>query len=268
MRHRAAIVTHWLGIHARIRDWEDFMRPFLPVVSLAILMGLSMPALAEDSKTTPTISIQGRGEVVAAPDTAAVTAGVTTQGATAREALDANTKAMASLIATLKTAGVEAKDIQTSDFSVSPQYLYSDKDANGDTPPPRITGYNVQNGVNVKIRKLADLGKILDQIVTAGSNTINGVSFSVEDPAKLFDEARKAAFADAEGKAKTYADTAGVGLGSIISISEDADASPPQPVMFKAMAARADAAPVPVEAGQLTFDVSASVMWALKTSSD
>lgn len=244
------------------------MRPFLPVVSLAILAGLSLPALADSATPTPSISIQGRGEVVAAPDTASVTAGVTTQGATAREALDANTKAMAGLITTLKTAGVDAKDIQTSDFSVSPQYLYSDKDANGVTPPPRITGYNVQNGVNVKIRKLADLGKILDQIVTAGSNTINGISFSVEDPAKLLDEARKAAFADAEGKAKTYADAAGVGLGSILSIAEGSDVSPPQPMMFKAMAARADAAPVPVEAGQLTFDVNASVVWALKTSSD
>jgi len=244
------------------------MRPFLPVVSLAILAGLSLPAFADNAAPTPTISIQGRGEVVAAPDTAGVTAGVTTQGATAREALDANTKAMASLIATLKTAGIEAKDIQTSDFSVNPQYVYPDKDANGVTPPPSITGYIVQNGVSVKIRKLANLGDILDKIVTAGSNTINGVSFSVDDPAKLLDEARKAAFADAAGKAKTYADAAGVGLGTIISISEGSDVSPPQPVMFRAMAAKADAAPVPVEAGQLTFDVNASVVWALKTSSD
>jgi len=243
------------------------MRPLLPVVSLAILAGLSLPAFADDAKPSPSISIQGHGEVVAAPDTAAVTAGVTTQGATAREALDANTKAMTGLIATLKAAGVESRDIQTSDFSVNPQYVYPDKDANGVTPAPRITGYSVQNGVNVKIRKLADLGKILDQIVSAGSNTINGVSFSVEDPAKLLDEARKAAFADAAGKAKTYADAAGVGLGTIISISEGSNVSPPRPVMFNAMA-KADAAPVPVEAGQLTFDVDASVVWALKTSSD
>ena len=136
---------------------------------------------------------------------------------------------MADLIATLKTAGVDAKDIQTSGFSVNPQYLYPDKDADGNTPPPRITGYQVQNGVNVKVRKLADLGGILDKIVTVGANTINGVSFSVDDPAKLLDEARKAAFADAEAKAKTYADAAGVGLGKVLTIAEGSDAAPPRP---------------------------------------
>lgn len=241
------------------------MRHLLPILSLSLLAAVSLPAWAADPVTAPrTISIEGKGEVATVPDTAFVNAGVTTTGKTAREALDANTRAMADLIATLKTAGVQPADIQTSGFSVNPQYLYPERDAAGNTPPPRITGYQVQNGVDVRVRKLGDLGTILDQIVTVGANTINGVSFSVDDPKRLLEEARKAAFADAEAKARTYADAAGAGLGEVLSISETSGPIPPRPVLYKTMAAPAADSAVPVEAGQLTYDVNVAVQWALQ----
>jgi len=240
------------------------MHRILPVLSLVVLASLAPPAMAEEISQKPTISIEGKGEVVAPPDTAAVTAGVTSEGKTAREALDANTKAMASLIATLKTAQIEPRDIQTAGFSVNPQYVYPEKPANGDAP--RIVGYTVQNTVSVRVRKLDELGQILDGMVSAGGNTVNGVSFSVDDPKKLFEEARKAAFADAEDKAKTYADAAGARLGSVLSITEAQGVNPPRPVMMKAMAPAAGAAPI--EAGQLTFDIDVSVVWELRTASN
>ena len=82
-----------------------------------------------------------------------INSGVTTQGATAREALDANTAAMAELIAELKAAGIEARDIQTSGFSVNPNYVYTDeRDANGYSLPPKINGYQVSNTVTVTVR--------------------------------------------------------------------------------------------------------------------
>jgi uncharacterized protein YggE len=239
------------------------MRRFLPVISFSVAAALAAPALA-DSLPPPSVAVNGRGEVATSPDTAFVNAGVTTTAATARDALNANTKSMGDLIATLKAAGIDANDIQTSGFSVNPQYVYPDKDADGNTPPPRITGYQVQNGVNVEVRKLGDLGGILDKIVTVGANTINGVSFSVSDTSKLLQEARKAAFADAKSKAQTYADAADVSLGKVISIAEDqTQEAAPQHYMLKAMAVSASA-PVPVEAGQLTYDVDVSVSWELK----
>jgi uncharacterized protein YggE len=239
------------------------MRHLLPILGLGLAVALSAPAYADPATPPPrTISVDGRGEVTTTPDTASVDAGVTTAAATAREALDANTKAMAALVDTLKAAGIESRDIQTSGFSINPQYLYPDKDADGNAPPPRITGYQVQNSVGVKVRKLADLGTILDQIVTVGANTVNGVSFSVDDPKPLLEEARKAAFADAEAKARTYADAAGVGLGDVLSISESAVAPPPRPVMYRMAAPMADSA-VPVEAGQMTYDVDVAVQWEL-----
>lgn len=241
------------------------MRQLWPLLSLAALAFTALPAVAAPPQSAPVISVDGTGEVQSAPDTAFINAGVTTTGATAGEALAANTQAMAALIATLKAQGVEAKDIQTSQFSVNPQYVYPDRNAQGDTPPPHIVGYQVQNGVNVKVRKLADLGAILDKIVGAGANTVNNINFSVADPAELLTEARQRAFADARQKAQTYAEAAGGELGSIVSVDETQPPPVmPRPLMAKATFAAAAAAPVPVEAGQLSYSVDVAVRWAFK----
>jgi uncharacterized protein YggE len=244
------------------------MRQLWPLLSFAVLAFMVAPAVAAPHHSAPVISVSGTGEAQSAPDTAAISAGVTTSGATAGEALAANTKAMAALIATLKAQGVDAKDIQTSRFSVNPQYVYPDRNGSGDNSPPRIVGYQVENGVDVKVRKLADLGTILDKIVGAGANTINTISFSVANPAELLTEARKAAFADARQKAETYAEAAGGALGSIVSVDETQAPPPmPRPMMAKAAFA-AEAAPVPVEAGQLTFTVDVAVRWAFKAGGE
>lgn len=241
------------------------MRPFLLLAPLALIALLSLPASAQEMHQTGTIATEGHGEVQASPDTAFVTSGVTSQGATARAALDANTADMAALIATLKAAGIEARDIQTSGFSVSPNYVYSDaRDANGYSLPPMINGYVVSNSVSVRVRDLGKLGMVLDQAVTVGANTINGVAFSVADPAALLIEARKAAFADARAKADLYAGEAGVRLGRIRGIGETQGYGSPQPYMMKADAATSMAAPVPVEAGELTYAINVSVIWELE----
>ncbi len=238
------------------------MRPLLSLAPFALCASFAAPAFAAG-----TMQLGGHGEVMAAPDTAYVTSGVTSQGATAKEALDANTADMTQLIGVLKAAGIDPLDIQTSGFSVNPNYVYTDdKDAQGYQLPPKIAGYTVTNSVTVHVRDLKILGSVLDQAVSVGANTINGINFAVEDPSKLYDEARKAAFADAKGKADLYAEAAGVGLGAIENISESSGYTPPpQPYVVKAMAAAADrSAPVPVEAGQLTYSIDVSVTWDLK----
>ncbi|MBJ3783597.1 SIMPL domain-containing protein [Devosia sediminis] len=238
------------------------MRALSVLVPFALL-ATALPAYAG------TIAIEGRGEVRAAPDMATINSGVTTQGATAREALDANTTAMNELIAALKEAGIEARDIQTSGFSVNPNYVYSDeRDANGYSLPPKINGYQVMNTVTVVVRDLADLGSILDTSVTVGANTVNGVSFSVADPSDLLNEARKAAFADAREKAELYASVAGATLGDLESITEQQSFNSPQPYPMYARAEMSAAAPVPVEAGEMTFAISVNVSWDLNNSAD
>ncbi|WP_375451470.1 SIMPL domain-containing protein [uncultured Devosia sp.] len=234
------------------------MRRLFACLPFALLAGLSLPAFAG------TISIEGRGEVTAVPDTAFVNSGVTTQGATAREALDLNSKAMADLLAALKGSGIAERDIQTSGFSVSPNYVYTeDRDANGYTLPPKINGYQVSNAVTVRVRALDTLGAILDNSVTVGANTVNGVTFAVDDPSELLNQARKSAFADAQAKAQLYATAAGSALEDIVSINEGQSIEqPPQPYMVKAMADTARAE-VPVAAGELSFAINVSVQWEL-----
>lgn len=236
------------------------MRSLTPLAALAFATALASPAFAGS------ITMTGHGEITAAPDTAFVTSGVTSQGTTAKEALDANNADMARLIDTLKAAGITSQDIQTSGFSVNPNYVYSDaRDENGYQLPPKIVGYTVSNNVTVHVRDLAGLGAVLDQAVTVGANTISGVSFAVDDPTELYDQARRLAFEDAVRKASLYADAAGVELGALSLISEQSGYNaPPQPYLMKAQAASMDRAIVPIEAGQLTFSIDVNVNWDIE----
>ncbi len=239
------------------------MSLFLRAVPAILVAGLlsSTAVLAQETARPGTIAIDGQGEVFAKPDTAYVESGVTSYGDSAREALDANSKDMAALIETLKAAGIEARDIQTSGFSVNPNYVYSnDVDENGYSLPPKINGYIVTNSVTVRVRDLEKLGAVLDQSVSVGANTINGVNFTVADPSGLLDEARKLAFADAREKAELYAGLAEVDLERLLSITESTGYSAPQPMMRQAAMEMA-ASPVPVEAGELSYTITVSVTW-------
>jgi uncharacterized protein YggE len=238
------------------------MRRLTAALAPALFLATALPSLAG------AITIDGRGEVRATPDMAMINSGVTTQGGTAREALDANTAAMSELISTLKEAGIETRDIQTSGFSVNPNYVYSDaRDENGYSLPPRINGYQVSNSVSIVVRNLPELGTILDKSVTVGANTINGVSFSVADPRELYNQARKAAFSDARTKAQLYADAAGGSLGELESIRESQGFSPPEPYPMYARA-EVQSSAVPVEAGEMTFAITVTVEWDLDNTPD
>ncbi|WP_417309969.1 SIMPL domain-containing protein [Devosia sp.] len=238
------------------------MRPITALIPFALMAGLSLPAFADEG----VISVTGTGEISAAPDTAYINSGVTTQGATAREALDANSAAMEQLIATLKEAGIAERDIQTSNFSVNPNYVYSDaRDADGYNQPPKINGYQVSNTVTVRIRDLDSLGAVLDQQVSVGANQINGISFAVDETTPLYDEARQMAFADARRKAGIYADVAGESLGDVVSITENQGYSAPQPMQMRATTMAYDeSAKVPVAGGELNFAVNVQVTWDIE----
>jgi hypothetical protein len=235
----------------------------MPLIALALaaLTALPLPAAAQEAKPErSTIAVTGHGEVRATPDLAIVTIGAMSSAATAREALDANNKAMTAIMVALKSAGIEDKDIQTSGFMVGPRYDYSDSNTG---KPPKVVGYDVNNGVTVTVRKLDGLGAVLDSVVSKGSNVINGVSFSIAEPEPKRDEARKLAVADARRKAELYAAAAGVALGNVITISEIGGYQPPIPVYARAQAADAAAA-VPVAAGEQIVAADVNIVWAIK----
>lgn len=233
----------------------------LPATLFVAISAFSMPSVAEER--TPTIHISAQGAATAAPDMAVVTSGVIAEGETAREALSANNEAMNALIKVLKSAGIEDKHIQTSNFSVQPNYVHSDKrDSNGYSLPPKIDGYRVSNMVTVKVLDLDNLGVVLDQSVTVGANTINGISFGVQDASSLLDQARKNAMAEAIKNANIYAEAANISLGSILSITESTNYQP-QPYAGRAKMDMVMAEAAPVMGGEVDYSITVDVQWEL-----
>lgn len=224
------------------------------------LAPIAMRADAAESNAFPrTISVSGTGEILGKPDQARLSAGVLTQAPTAAAALTANTAAMNRVFATLKTAGIPDNKIQTSNFSVQPQYAPFRQE----NPTPRtITGYQVSNQVSVVVDDLTKLGPALDALVRSGANDLGGVSFSIADPKPLAERARAAAVADAVAKAKTLASAAGVTLGPLLSIQEGGGIRPVP--MFEARATFAAAAPPPIAIGEESVSVNVSMIYAIQ----
>jgi uncharacterized protein len=213
--------------------------------------------------TGPSITVTGTGEVQTRPDIVEIRLGVLTEASTAAEALRRNTEAMDALLETLRERNIERRDIQTAQFNVAPRYHY---DRSGERPP-QIVAYQVSNQVRVKVRKIDDLGTILDKVVQQGANQIHGINFSVDDPTEFLDEARKKAIDDARRKAKLYAEAAEVQVGRPLLIQERI-ADPPVPLPFRQMEMQAADRAVPIEAGEHTLRVNVSVTYALESPND
>jgi uncharacterized protein YggE len=243
-------------------------RPLLAVSACVVALGLGGPtAKADDKKDEPpTISVSGIGKISAAPDVAEISMGVQTQSSTAREALATNSEAMSALIDSLKKQGVAAKDVQTTQIQISPQYSQPPQPrpgADGGEFIPRVVGYRVVNMVQVTARDVSRLGAVLDAVVQAGANQMHGISFRFHQPEKLLDEARKRAMADAKHKAELLAGEAGVVLGAPRSIHESTGGPPPPRPMFGAKGMAMAAAPVPVSAGEDELAVSVQVVYEI-----
>jgi uncharacterized protein YggE len=213
-----------------------------------------------DCEFTRTLHVSGTGETLAQPDAAVVTLGVTTEAKEAGDALKANSAQMAAVIDALKDAGVDAKDIQTQTIRLSPRYERPAPRA-GVTPPAELVGFVATNIVEVRVRRLADLGDMLDAAVDAGGNQIQGIRFEITDRSELYDQAREAAWMNALSKAEQLAALAGAELGPVVTISE----SSRTPIAYaeRSMAFAADAG-VPVEAGTESVQISLQVTWSLQ----
>jgi uncharacterized protein YggE len=205
------------------------------------------------------ISVTGEASISVPPDLAEVDGGVTTQAKTAREASDANNKAMAAVLAALKGAGVAEADIRTSRLSLSPQIAPT---RSGNDAPPAIVGYRASDRVTIRVHDMTKVANTVDTLLAAGANDIGGVNFMVSNASKWLDEARPKAIADARRKAEIYAKAAGVSIGAPLSISEEATGGPiPRQVFKGGMAA---AAPTPIAAGDETLTITISVSYEIK----
>jgi uncharacterized protein YggE len=161
------------------------------------------------------LTVNGRGEVSLAPDVAYVTIGVHTQASDVSQAVSENADQVASVMSALADMGVAQEDMQTSNFSL---YTGDEYDTVTYLPTGNKT-YTVDNTVNVTVRDLANMGELLDGAISAGANSIWGVTFDVDDKSAAADEARDLALEEAIAEAQALASAAGVTLGDILTIS-------------------------------------------------
>jgi uncharacterized protein len=216
------------------------------------------PAETQEKRADRWVMVAGHGSVDAAPDTGHVSTGVVTEAASAREALTANNAAMGKVINGLKAAGIAPKDIQTEQLQIQPRYkTFKDRGTQ------QIEAYVVRNRVHVKVRNLARLGDILDQVVKLGAKESSGISFSVSNAEKRKDKARKKAVENAMHRAQLLAEASGAKLGPVLTITEEVIYPPqPRPLAIERSAMSADA--VPIEIGCETLSVRVEMTFALE----
>lgn len=220
-------------------------------------------------------AVSGEGKVVSVPDIAQFTFSVISEGGKDLAALqESNVKKTNSAIDFLKSQGIDAKDIKTQSFNVEPRYQYSTcSGSTGICPPPSIVGYNIRQTVLVKVRDFAKTGDALSGVVTNGANEVSSLTFTVDDPSKLQNEAREEAIREAREKAEAIAEAGGFKLGELQAIDEGGYA----PVPYYAYGRGGDAsngvamesaamkvAPPTVEPGSQDVTVTVTLRYRIK----
>jgi hypothetical protein len=233
----------------------------------ALMLGAAtLPAAAEAQQASITQSIAGTrldisatGDVTRVPDIAIITAGVVTRAATARSALQQAATRMDRVIAALKRAGVEDRDIQTSNLNLNPEYTYANNQ------PPKLNGYTASNQLSVRFRDIANSGKILDALVAEGANQINGPSLTIDKPELALDEARTRAAAAGRARAELYARSLGLRVARLVAVSESGGYAPPPPMApMVMMAERSQAADTKIVPGEQKLSITLSMTYELQ----
>lgn len=232
-------------------------QPFkIGILAALTLLTTSFSVHAKESTVqNSTITVSATGRTQAEPDMAILNLAIITYDKTAQAALASNNKAMNDVVNTLKNNNIQAADLQTSNLSI---YDYEEDDAT----ETEKTHYRVSNNLTVSIRDIANAGKIFDQAMALGINSVNGITFTNADTKPFYQEARKQAIAEAIEKAKTLAQAANVKLGKIISINENNDNSHPMPRILSS-AQNASYADTNFLSGSLNYSVSVTAIFAI-----
>jgi len=207
------------------------------------------------------ITVSGEGKVYAKPDIALVSLGVTSQRATVADVTKSNTDKMNAVIQAVKDLGIDEKDIQTTNYNLTPNYNWTEKTGS------IFQGYTLDQNVQVKIRDFTKIGDVLSQATTKGANLVGSLQFTIDNPEQLKEQARAKAIAQAKANAQNLASESGIGLGRIINVFESSN---PYPVIYntKAMGmggAAPESAPIPtVQPGQQEIDVTINLTYQVK----
>ncbi|GAA6161033.1 SIMPL domain-containing protein [Ruegeria sp. HU-ET01832] len=223
---------------------------------LAALMAATAAGMAHAEERR--ITVDALGTALAVPDMATITLGVTHEDAEAANAMQATSDAVSAILERLEQMGIEARDVQTRDLSLSPVWS-GRNNPNGDRP--EISGFSASNRVFVRVRDLTQLGAVMDAVIQDGANDFGGLSFGVQDPKPLEVQARAKAVAEATAKAEQLAQAASLTLGPVQQINEHVGGIRPAAQMreFKV----ADSAGVPVAGGEISVSVNVTMEFAI-----
>lgn len=233
---------------------------FLNIVFFVMPM---LARLGDSFQPVRTITVSAEGKTVVTPDLAQFSFSVVTQGQNPETIVDGNNRKVSVAIDFVKSQGVEAKDIKTSGYNLSPDYQYDEK-----TRRNYIVGYTINQSVNVKVRDFGKLPKLLAGLTPVGVNQLSGVSFTIDDPDRALEDARKQAFERARTKAQMMASASGVRLGRVVNVSEYAGGPGPIPYYGRAEAfgKGGDVMVVPptIEPGTEEVSVQVSIVYELR----
>lgn len=225
-------------------------------MALVVLSACDSHNAAPSPSTNPRqVTVVGSGQVQGVPDTLTANVAIEFTAADVTTAMNQTNERQQAVINALVGAGLDRKDIRTTNVSLQPQYA---------TPEPAgtatIAGYRADNGIEIKIHPTDAASKLLAVVVSTGGDAtrISSVNYSIADDSQLVKDARARAFDDAKNRAQQYAQLSGLSLGKVLSISESGGTQPapgPQPAPRAAM--------VPLEPGQQTVSFSVTAVWEL-----
>lgn len=239
-------------------------------LAVEIVSGASnLRYIGAGTPATNTIAVSGHGEILATPDIATFTFSVVSDKPTVAAAQADATQKANDLTAYVKSAGIDEKDIKTTDYSVSPRYEYQQASACGPgiyCPPGKqvLTGYEVRQTTQVKVRDTQKAGDLLTGVGSKGATEVSGLTLTLDDPTGVQAQAREKAIADAKDKAAVLAKQLGVSLVRIVSFNENGSAPVPMPMAYKSMGAADSASAPAISTGQNTVTDDVSITYEIR----
>jgi uncharacterized protein YggE len=249
---------------------KTFLLAAILVVGLLVFMTgqLFYQIKVADQQNQNQITVSGQGKVYAKPDIAEVSLGVTAQGKTVAEATQSGNTKMTSIIDAVKSLGVDAKDIQTTNYNLSPVYDYDVQPLMYSYYPVKgsqtIVGYKLDQQAQVKIRDFEKIADVLQQATNKGANLVGNLQFTVDNPEQYKEQARAEAIKQAKANAQNLAKTSGITLGKLINVYENYYPN----YDLKAMGlggGMAESAPAPsIEPGQQEINITINLTYLVK----
>ena len=229
------------------------------LVTTFVLLACTGFAAASGTEPTPSITVAGHGKVIYVPDLGYIHAGISSDGVTAAEAWQKNEAIVKKIFEALKNLGLEERDFKTTNLNVQPRYLHKKDEA------PKFLGYTASYNLVVTVRKLDQMGALLDQMVGAGANRNMNISFGCSKLDELRDQARRNAVADARKRAEIYVTGASPNarLGDVLGISDSPHHFHGPMYAIDARLVQEGKASLPIATGEQELTVTVTVRWAI-----